>query len=93
MEYLEAALKEKQDRERDSTSELRNQKAELSQEIKQISGKFESEIKSLNKFLEDEKERSADLEAKLQESLQKLEQNAKIHQETEKALQSQLNES
>ena len=31
--------------------------------------KFESEIKMLNKFLEDEKERSADLETKLQESL------------------------
>ena len=69
VEYLESALKEKQDKERDSNSELRSQKAELSQEIKHVTSKFESEIKMLNKFLEDEKERSADLETKLQESL------------------------
>ena len=30
VEYLESALKEKQDKERDSNSELRSQKAELS---------------------------------------------------------------
>lgn len=93
VEYLESVLKEKQDRERDSTSEMRNQKAELSQEIKQISARYDSEIKSLNKFLEDEKEKSADLEAKLQESLAKLEQSEKRQSETERTLQSQLAES
>ena len=46
----------------------------------------------LNKFLEDEKERSADLESKLQESLQKLEQTAKVHADVEKNLQSQLSD-
>ena len=46
----------------------------------------------LNKFLQDEKERSAELESKLQETLQKLEQNSKLHADVENTLQGQLSE-
>ena len=60
--YLEQSLKEKTDKERDSTNEWRTQKAELSSEIKQATAKFEADIKLLNKQLEEEKERTGDLE-------------------------------
>ena len=62
IEYLEQSLKERTDKERDTSSSWRTQKAELSQEIKQPQGKYEADIKLLNKQLEEEKERTQDLE-------------------------------
>ena len=62
IEYLEQSLKERTDKERDTSSSWRTQKAELSQEIKQAQGKYEADIKLLNKQLEEEKERTQDLE-------------------------------
>ena len=62
IEYLEQSLKERTDKERDTSSSWRTQKAELSQEIKQAQGKYEADIKLLNKQLEEEKERTQDME-------------------------------
>ena len=49
IKYLEQSLKEKSDKERDTTSELRTQKAELAQEIRQATSKYEQESKLLTK--------------------------------------------
>ena len=47
--YLEQSLKEKSDKERESTTEWRSQKSELSLEIKQLTAKYESDVKIMSK--------------------------------------------
>mmetsp|Transcript_33944 Transcript_33944/g.44790 ORF Transcript_33944/g.44790 Transcript_33944/m.44790 type:complete len:92 (+) Transcript_33944:493-768(+) len=63
--YLEQSLKEKTEKERESTTEWRSQKSEMSLEIKQLTAKYETDVKMLNKQLEEEKEKVSDLEIQL----------------------------
>jgi hypothetical protein len=63
--FLEKALSEKTDRERESSSVWNTEKIELALEIKTISSRYEGELKNLSAFLEEEKEKSSDLESKL----------------------------
>ena len=90
--YLEQSLKEKTEKERDTTNEWRTQKAELSSEIKNSTGKYELDIKLLTKQLEEEKERACDLELQLHEQTEKLETGEARSTEVEETLRIQLTE-
>jgi len=59
---LEQSLQEKSEKEKDSTTEWRTLKTEMTQEIKSATGKYEADIKLLSKQLEDEREKASDLE-------------------------------
>ena len=72
VQYLEEVLKEKTDREKESSTEWKSQKAELSLEIKAVSSKYEADIKLLMKQFDEEKEKVSELEVKLHESQEKL---------------------
>ena len=63
--YLEKSLDEKTSKEKEYMSKWDKGKTELSTEIRQVSHKYESELKKINLLLEEEKERSNDLENQL----------------------------
>ncbi len=90
--YLELSLKERDDKERDSTSEWRTHKSELAQEIKQLTVKCENDVKQLNRLLEEEREKAGDLELKLTELAERHEAAEARFSETEAELTRQLTE-
>lgn len=47
IEYLEKALKEKVDKEREQMFEFQHQKSEMSGELRQMCSKYEADLKSL----------------------------------------------
>jgi len=63
--YLEQQLKEKSEKERESTTEWRSQKSGLSTELKQLSAKYEIDVKMLGKQLEEEKDKAGEFELQL----------------------------
>ena len=86
-------MQEKTDKERDTTNEWRTQKAELASEIKAATSKYELDIKLLNKQLEEEKEKTGDLELQLSEQTERLESGEARSSEVEEAHRAQLAES
>ena len=90
--YLELSLKERDDKERDSTSEWRTLKTEMAQEIKQLTVKCENDVKQLNRLLEEEREKAGDLELKLTELTERHEAAETRFSETETELTRQLTE-
>ena len=90
--YLEQSLKEKTDKERESSTEWRSQKNELLQEIKTMTAKYETDVKQLSKQLEEERERASDLELQLHEQGERLESMEVRHTEVETSLRKQLGE-
>lgn len=65
--FLEKNLEEKSSTEKEYLSNWNNQKSELSSEIRQVSQKYEAELKESRLLLEEETEKSTELEAQLQE--------------------------
>ena len=63
--YLEKSLQEKTSKEKEYLSNWNSQKQELSSEVRQVCQKYEAELKQQNLILEDEKEKSSELEAQL----------------------------
>jgi len=72
IEYLEKSLEEKLTKEREHASDWRNQKSGLSLEIKTLASKHEAELKLLLQQIDEEKDKSSDLESRLAEKTQKL---------------------
>ena len=64
-------------------SEWQNQKSEMSGELKSLCQKYESDLKQLGIQLEEEKERSAELEVILKDKVSILEEREKKWEETE----------
>lgn len=73
IDYLEKSLEEKVTKEREYASDWRTQKTGLAQEIKTITSRHEAEMKALLQQVDEEKDRSGDLESRLAEKTQKLE--------------------
>ena len=90
--YLEQTLQEKTDKERDVTNEWRTQKAEMAQEIKISTSRYEIDSKMLTKQLEEEREKVSDLELQLHEQTERLDSAEVRHNEIEETLRSQLTE-
>jgi chromosome segregation ATPase len=65
--FLEKSLEEKSSTEKEYLSNWNNQKSELSSEIRSVCQKYEAELKENRLLLEEEKEKSTELEAQLQE--------------------------
>lgn len=74
IDYLEKTLEEKVNKEREYAVDWRTQKSGLTSELKAITTKHEAELKSLLQQVDDEKDKSSDLETKLQDKCQKLDQ-------------------
>ena len=64
--FLERNLEEKLGKEKEYLSNWNNQKSELSNEIRNVSQKYEHELKQTALLLEEEKEKASELEAQLQ---------------------------
>lgn len=60
--FLEKNLEEKMSKEREYMSSWSTQKSEQSNEIRQVCQKYESEIKQISQALDEEKEKSMELE-------------------------------
>jgi DNA-binding PadR family transcriptional regulator len=74
IEYLEKTLEEKSTREREYAVDWRTQKTGLDKEIKAVTAKHEAELKLLLQQIDEEKDKASDLEGKLAEKDQKIEQ-------------------
>lgn len=60
--FLEKSLKEKSEKEKEQMTSWSSQNKELSNEIRQVCQKYESELKQVNMLLDEEKERANELE-------------------------------
>ena len=81
--FLEKNLEEKSSKEKEYLSNWNSQKSELSNEIRHVCQKYESELKQVNSLFEEEKERSGELEAQLQDLQQNFNQKSQTWQEQE----------
>lgn len=71
-------------------NEYHNQRSELSGELKQICAKYEGDLKTFGRELEEEKERATDLEGQLRERERVLEERQNHWGETESSLKNML---
>lgn len=67
IEYLEKTLGEKTTKEKEYAVDWRTQKSGLTQELKAITAKHETEMKNLMSQIDEEKDHSSELESKLAE--------------------------
>lgn len=67
VQFLEKSLAEKTEKEKEQMCNWHSQNKELSNEIRQICQKYEAELKQAHMLLEEEKEKSSELEASFQE--------------------------
>jgi len=81
--FLEKNLDEKSSKEKEYLSNWNNQKSELSNEIRLVCQKYEGELKQLNLLLDEEKERSGELDAQLQDLQQSFKEKSQMWQEQE----------
>lgn len=67
MQFLEKSLAEKSEKEKEQMNSWHSQNKELSNEIRQVCQKYESELKQVSLLLEEEREKSGELETTLVE--------------------------
>lgn len=67
VQFLEKSLAEKSEKEKEQMNSWHSQNKELSNEIRQVCQKYESELKQVNLLLDEEREKSGELEATLTE--------------------------
>ena len=88
--YLEKSLDEKTSKEKDYMQKWNSHKSELSTEIRQVVQKYEGEIKQISLQLEEEKEKSNDLESKLADLQATHDEKLKLWQQQEFRLKQML---
>ena len=91
--FLEKNLEEKMSKEREYMSNWTNQKSELSNEIRNVCSKYETEIKQLSIELHEEKEKSQELENQLVDLQAEFEDKQVTWKESEQRYKSMIDQS